>query len=183
MKRVARVGVLVALSVLVVGSVVASAAGFLGRGCVGSDGLGIGGWLGRLSDHLDLTSDQQQELLKIRQEHAVQTLELRFELQQKMLELQQLWNADELDEEAISQKAGEIAALRVRLKEAQQILAEKEKQVLTPEQQKKLEKLTAALTDESYSRERFYDRMRTYVRQRTGRGDVRLPVVPDWPRP
>jgi Spy/CpxP family protein refolding chaperone len=116
---------------------------------MGSDGLGRG--FSGLVDRLDLTVEQQHELLMIRREYAPQILDLRLELQQKMLELQQLWNADELDEEAIAQKAGEVAALRVRLTKAEEALAEKEKQVLTPQQLEKLEQPTKSPTRRSDS--------------------------------
>jgi Spy/CpxP family protein refolding chaperone len=148
-RRITRLSVILALLLLVVGSAVASAVGVFGRGQMGSDGLGRG--FSGLVDRLDLTVEQQHELLMIRREYAPQILDLRLELQQKMLELQQLWNADELDEEAIAQKAGEVAALRVRLTKAEEALAEKEKQVLTPQQLEKLEQPTKSPTRRSDS--------------------------------
>ena len=149
MRRITRLSVILALSLLVVGSAVASAVGVVGRGQMDFDGLGRG--FSGLADRLDLTVEQQLELLKIRKEYATQVLDLRLELQQKMLELRQLWNADELDEEAIAQKAGEVAALRVRLTKAEEALAEKEKQVLTPEQLEKFEQPTKRPTRRSDS--------------------------------
>lgn len=138
-RRVTRVSVLLALSLLITGGALVSAAGFVDRGQIGSSGLGV---FRRGIDRLDLAIEQQQELLRIRREHAPQILDLKLEFQQKMLELRQLWNADELDEETIAQKAGEVAALRVRLRKAEQAFAEEERQVLTPEQLEKLEQST-----------------------------------------
>lgn len=176
-RRVVKISLVVALSLVVVGSVVASAAGYLGWGQSGS--AGQGGTLGRVPGYLGLTNEQQQELLKIRQEHAAQALELQFELRMRMLELRQLWEADELDEEAITQRAGEVAALGVRLRAVQQALADKEKQLLTPEQMERLEKLTAGRPDAPEIGKRVGERVRAFIRSRIGRGGTGLRAVPN----
>jgi len=183
-RQITRVSVILALSLLVVGSVVASAAGFMGRGQVGSGGLGT--VLSGRVDGLDLTVEQQQEILKIRREHSPQILDLQLELQQKMLELQQLWNAEELDEEAIAQKAGEVAALRVRLRKAQEALAEKTRQVLTPEQLEKPEEPTGRPIRRFLVREHLPQRMKRdrvlerpgTIRREVERG-IRIPDMSD----
>ena len=141
MRQVVRVSTVVVLILVVVGGIAASAAGLLSGDQSGS--FGVGATFGRLRDFLDLTSEQQQELLKTRQEHMAQTLELQFQLQRKILELREFWNADELDEEAIAQRAGEIAVLRVRLRREREAEADHERRLLTSEQLEKRDELTA----------------------------------------
>ena len=109
--------------------------------------LGFDGTLERLARYLGLSAEQQQKLLQLQQDFIAKTQDLRFALQQKMLELRQLWSQDKLDEAAISQKSGEVAELRVRLLEERKAYLDKVKQILTPEQQKKLDKLNSGIQE------------------------------------
>ena len=87
---------------------------------------------------LDLTIEQQQKILSLKQTFQKDTANLHFDLQKKNLELRQLWEAKTLDLNAINAKTNEINALKVQLIPKQRDLMEKIKAVLTPEQQKQL---------------------------------------------
>ncbi|NPV79512.1 MAG: Spy/CpxP family protein refolding chaperone [Firmicutes bacterium] len=116
---------------------------FLSSGPTVNTLLGFNGTLERFARYLGLSAEQQQKLLQLQQDFIAKTQDLRFALQQKMLELRQLWSQDKLDEAAISQKSGEVAGLRARLLEERKAQLDKVKQILTPEQQKKLDKLNS----------------------------------------
>jgi Spy/CpxP family protein refolding chaperone len=64
-----------------------------------------------------LTEEQLAELKSLRTDFVKETLPARNELEIKALELQQLWTADELDEEAIMAKSREVADLQNQLHE------------------------------------------------------------------
>ncbi len=64
-----------------------------------------------------LTEEQLEELKSLRTDFVKETLPARNELEIKALELQQLWTADELDEEAILAKSREVADLQNQLHE------------------------------------------------------------------
>ncbi|HHV63214.1 MAG TPA: periplasmic heavy metal sensor [Firmicutes bacterium] len=135
------------VTILIVGAVgVVGAAGRPGRpgwagACGAGTGLGLG--LGRLAGYLGLTADQQQQLLKLRQDFIARTQDLRFQIQQKMLELRQLWSQTPPNEQKISAKTAEVTSLRVRLANEAKALSDAMKNVLTPEQQKKLDEARA----------------------------------------
>lgn len=93
----------------------------------------------KIFKNLELTWDQQQKILAIRQEFQKETQPLRFEIQRKQLELRQLWSAQTLNQSAIEAKTKEIAGLRVQMVKKARAMQEKMKSVLTPEQRRKLE--------------------------------------------
>ena len=64
-----------------------------------------------------LTEEQKEEMKSLRDSFAEETRPLRNELELKNLELRHLWTADELDEEAIMAKAGEVSELQSQLHE------------------------------------------------------------------
>ena len=88
---------------------------------------------------LNLSPEQQQKLLIIRQDYQKDTQTLRFEMQKKQLELRQLWSAQALNRNEIEAKEKEVASLRVQLVTKVRAMQEKMKGVLTPEQLKKFE--------------------------------------------
>jgi Spy/CpxP family protein refolding chaperone len=94
--------------------------------------------MGHFRNDLDLTFDQQQKILAIRQDFQKDTLSLRFDLQEKNLELRQLWEANPLNQTAIEAKTKEVTDLRVQMTTKAQAMHEKIKSVLTAEQLKKL---------------------------------------------
>jgi Spy/CpxP family protein refolding chaperone len=106
-----------------------------GRGQGGRMGMRNGGGNGFMAE-LKLTSEQQQKLLVIRQQFQKDTQNLRFEMQQKNLELRQLWSAKPLNQAAIESKTKEVTALRVQITAKRDTMQEKVKAVLTPEQLK-----------------------------------------------
>jgi Spy/CpxP family protein refolding chaperone len=106
-------------------------------------GPGQGGRMGMrnaggngLAAELKLTPEQQRKLLAIRQQFQKDTQDLRFEVQQKMLDLRELWSAKPLNQAALESKAKEVTALRVQLATKSQTMQDKMKAVLTPEQLK-----------------------------------------------
>lgn len=93
----------------------------------------------RLYEGLNLTSEQQQKLLVIRQDFQKETQSLRFEMQKKQLELRQLWSAQSLNRSAIEAKEKDITGLRVEMVNKARTMQDKMKNILTSEQRKKLE--------------------------------------------
>lgn len=95
----------------------------------------------KILKRLNLTFEQQQKLLAIRQDFQKETQPLRFEIQKKQLELRQLWSAQTLNQSAIESKEKEIAGLRVQMVKKARAMQEKMKSVLTPEQRRKWEEV------------------------------------------
>ena len=134
-----KVFIIALTTLLVVGTI--SIAFSQGRGRRGR-GMGTGlhekRMVTKAPAELNLTKEQQEKMQSLRIDFQKETLPLRNEMQIKRLELQQLWMADELDEEAIVAKSKEISALRNQLEEnmiRHRIAVTK---VLTKEQRAKL---------------------------------------------
>ncbi|HYH03781.1 MAG TPA: periplasmic heavy metal sensor, partial [Bacillota bacterium] len=89
--------------------------------------------------NLDLTAEQQKQILAIRQEFQKDTQELRFEHQKLQLELRQLWDAKPLNQKEIEKKTQAAAALEVQLTAKNQAMSERINKVLTAEQLKKID--------------------------------------------
>lgn len=129
---------IVAVTVLLIGTIAFTALAFgPGNGaCQGGKGTGNGMWG---LNSLNLTNEQQQKILIIRQEFERDTLNLRQEMQKKRPELQKLWWADTLNQAAIDAKTKEMNTLRIQLKQKSRDMFNKVKAILTPEQLKQLE--------------------------------------------
>nr|WP_269206144.1 Spy/CpxP family protein refolding chaperone [Capillibacterium thermochitinicola] len=107
-------------------------------------GMGFGGGIGVACGlpgaqgiqwrNLDLTPEQSEKILTIRQEFAKDTLELRQQLQRAQLELHQLWAAENPDQTAINQKLAAMTPLRLELKKKIQEAQKQIESILTPEQ-------------------------------------------------
>ncbi|NLW55582.1 MAG: periplasmic heavy metal sensor [Firmicutes bacterium] len=93
-------------------------------------------WTGRRLG-LELTPDQQEKMLQLRQKLERETLELRHRLQQLNLELRHLWKAEQPDQNAINQKLTEMIPLRIELHSKSQQAREALESILTPEQLEK----------------------------------------------
>ena len=99
-------------------------------------GNGLGRW-----GSLELTAEQEEKLLDIRQKLAKETLDLRQQLQRHSLELRRLWAADSPDQAAINKELVAMTPLRIELhNKMKQAQAEMES-ILTPEQLEKLKSL------------------------------------------
>jgi Spy/CpxP family protein refolding chaperone len=84
----------------------------------GRRGRGLGpGMADRGRARLDLTQEQREKLEPLQADLEKELLLLRNKIQVSALELQQLWMADELDEEAIMAKSKEISALKNQMEE------------------------------------------------------------------
>lgn len=101
-------------------------------------GAGVAGTrqMGNSGNYLNLTFEQQQKFLAIRQDFQKDTQTLRFDFQKKNLELRQLWAANPLNQSAIDVKTKEVTALEVKLTTKAQEMQDKIKGVLTAEQLK-----------------------------------------------
>ena len=106
-------------ALLVVGTIsIAFSRGHGRRGRNSGPELGYGqGMVNRTPEELNLTKEQLEKLQSLRTDFAKEMLPLRNEIQTKSLELQQLWIADELDEDAIVAKSKEVSDLRNRMQE------------------------------------------------------------------
>ncbi len=89
--------------------------------------------------NLNLTPDQEQKILVIRQDFQKDTLALRQDLQRKHLELRQLWAAEPINQAAVDAKTKEVNALKIQMINKAKTMKNRIKAVLTPEQQKQLE--------------------------------------------
>lgn len=90
---------------------------------------------------LNLTLEQQQKIMAIRQEFQRDTLILRNDIRKKRNELQQLWTADQLNQTTIDAKTKEMNVLKVQMVTKQKAMREKIKGILTAEQFKKMNEL------------------------------------------
>lgn len=88
---------------------------------------------------LDLSDEQQQQMAEIRRSFEKETIDLRYDFQQKQRELRSLWRADTLNEAAINSKTREVNALKIQLITKSRAMREQLKAILTPEQQEQLE--------------------------------------------
>src|SRR5690606_8529681 len=82
---------------------------------------------------LDLTPEQEKQILAIHQEFYRNSLALRQRLQQLRLELRRLWAEEKPDEAAINRKLTEMTPLRIKLRAMALETREEVKRVLTPE--------------------------------------------------
>ncbi|HBF37546.1 MAG TPA: hypothetical protein DDW50_09525 [Firmicutes bacterium] len=87
---------------------------------------------------LNLSVDQQQKIMAIRQDFEKDTLSIKNEIRTKEKELRQLWAAEPLSESAIDSKTKEINALRIQLITKRRAMFTQMKAVLTPDQLEKL---------------------------------------------
>lgn len=124
----------VVVALVMVGTI--SLAAFAGNGWgQGSNQAGAPKFL----NDLNLTSEQQQKLLVIRQDFQKETQSLRFEMQKKQLELRELWSAKSLNQSAIESKEKEVTGLRIQMANKARTMQDRMKKVLTADQLKKLD--------------------------------------------
>lgn len=128
---------IIAVTVLLIGSMAFTTLAFgPGNGACYWKGAGFGM---RGLNSLNLTSDQQQKIMAIRQEFERDTFSLRQEMRKKRQDLQKLWSADSLNQAAIDAKTKEMNALRIQMIQKSRDMFNKIKAILTPEQLKQLE--------------------------------------------
>jgi Spy/CpxP family protein refolding chaperone len=123
---------LIMISVVLLIGIVAFAAMACGRGAgMGQMGAALG-----YNNTLNLTRDQHEKILAIRQDFQKETQKFRFDLQKKNLELRGLWAAQPLNQRAIDAKTKEVTALQVKITAKAREMHDKIKSVLTAEQLK-----------------------------------------------
>jgi len=113
MKKAILTAGIVAIVLAMAGADALARGGRRGRMRAGGPGMGPGA-----VSMLNLTADQQQQIVKLRAEHQVQVAPLLAELGVKRAELQTLWLAGGLDAGAVRDKSAEIEKLRSQLHEA-----------------------------------------------------------------
>lgn len=91
---------------------------------------------------LELTPEQEEQILTIRQEFERDSLELRQKLRRAKLELEELWAAKSPDEAAMNRKLAEITPLKIELRKMALEAERKIRSVLTREQLEKLDSHT-----------------------------------------
>ncbi|NLY89010.1 MAG: periplasmic heavy metal sensor [Firmicutes bacterium] len=110
----------------------------VGKGVKGDDGGGIClRYLHRSG--LDLTHEQEEQILALHQEFHRKSLALRQRLQRLRLELRRLWAEEKPDATAINKKLTEMTPLKIELRAMALETWEEIRKVLTPEQLKRLE--------------------------------------------
>ncbi len=87
---------------------------------------------------LNLSLEQQQKIMAIRQQFEKDTLSLKNDLHVKEKELRQLWAADPLSQSAIDNKTKEITGLRIQLITKRRAMFAQMKAILTPDQVAKI---------------------------------------------
>jgi len=132
MKKMKRKVFIIGLAaLLVVGAIsIAFSQGFGRRG----RGFGGPGMMDKVTAGPNLTQEQLKKLQALRTDFQKETVDLRNRTQLIGLELQQLWLADELNEEAILAKTKESSALRAQLQEKSVQHRIKMRKILTKEQ-------------------------------------------------
>lgn len=120
-----------------VGTTATAYGGGFGNGIIG-ESAGVGGFR-YLHRSLDLTPEQEEQILATRQEFYRNSLALRERLQQLRLELRRLWAEEKPNAAAINRKLTEMTPLRIELRAMALETWERIKTVLTPEQLEKLE--------------------------------------------
>ena len=88
---------------------------------------------------LNLTEEQQEKLLTIRQDFQKDTQSLRFDLQKKNQELRKLWAETPLNQTTIDAKTKEVTALKIQMANKMQVMRDKTKTILTPDQLKQFD--------------------------------------------
>ncbi len=89
---------------------------------------------------LNLTLEQQLKILEIRQAFAKESQPLRFIIEKDQLLLRRLWSEKILNQTLIEATETEVALTSVKLRLMKRHLHEQLNAVLTPEQQKQLQK-------------------------------------------
>jgi Spy/CpxP family protein refolding chaperone len=104
----------------------------------GSGGPGSGpeyGPKGAWGAGLNLTPEQNQKMLAVREAFFKETLPVRNEMQVKQLELRTLWAQTNPEPEKIIAKQKEVNALKTQLQEKGTMFRLEMRKILTPEQQ------------------------------------------------
>lgn len=112
--------------------------GFRARGAMG---MRRGGGMGRLVRELNLTDAQKTKLRQMRFDRQKAAIQNRATLQTRQLELRQLMSGDKPDKAAIDRKIDEIGQARTAQMKARLDTRLAIRDLLTPEQQKKLRQL------------------------------------------
>jgi len=115
-----KVFIIALAALLVVGTIsIAFSQGFgrRSRGFGPGSGFGGPGMMAGFTAGPNLTKEQLEKLQALRTDFQKETVDIRNKMQLTRLELQQLWLADELNEDAILAKTKECSALRTQLQE------------------------------------------------------------------
>ncbi len=147
--RLKRAVFVAGIIILLLASTGTMAAGWGGGGARARFGKGVrveggGGIYRHHWRRLELTAEQEKQILTLRQEFYKKSLPLRQRLQQLRLELRQLWAEEKPDAAAINKKLTEMSPLRIELRAMTLETWAEMKKALTPEQLERLENLKPA---------------------------------------
>lgn len=91
---------------------------------------------------LNLTADQKQKIITIQQKFGNDNKASIIEMQKKQIQLQQLWDENQLNQQAIEAKDKELIALRIQLVTKSRAMVQQIiNSVLTPEQRTKYQSI------------------------------------------
>lgn len=93
---------------------------------------------GRMLDRLDLTAEQENAISDLRYDHQMQAAELRSKLTQNRIQLQKLFDEDNVDENAVMNIVEENNSIRNQLSKNRMEMRLKINSILTPEQKEEL---------------------------------------------
>lgn len=104
-------------------------------------GRGMGAWWknSETIKQLNITDAQRKQLEQTFMDYRMKLIDLRADAERQELKLQPLMDADQVDENAISQQLDAVIASRGRLEKAHAMMNVNMRKVLTVEQWKKLE--------------------------------------------
>lgn len=97
--------------------------------------------INRMISRLDLTDEQQKQMKQIHLEHAEQTESLREQMETAQGRMNDLVDADEFDEAAIREAAGELAEVQTELFVTRAEMQQEIRGILTPEQYEQLKEM------------------------------------------
>lgn len=95
----------------------------------------------RMISHLDLTDEQQEQMKQIHLEHREETETLREQMETAQERLNDLVDAEQFDEAAIREAAGEFSEVQTELFVSRAEMQQEIREILTPEQFEKLSEM------------------------------------------
>ena len=92
----------------------------------------------RMAKYLDLSQEQMAQIQELRKKHFADTRSLREDLMERRAEMRRLYTDSAASDNAIKAKAAEIGSLQQLLRDDMIRLRLEERNILTPDQLKKL---------------------------------------------
>lgn len=150
---------------------------------MGLRGPGPGKWWKNpeLAQNLGLTDDQISKMEKIFQDHRLKLIDLHAALQKQEALLEPMVEADHPEEDRVLSQIDQVAQARAELEKANARMLLDIRNVLTPDQWKKLQAERASRQPHALRQHGIQQRMRLH--QPSGPGAPAAPAPPSNPNP